>query len=154
MSKVDQTMLNALPTTPSKKIVGVKSSLLEKIRLKEQARTQLDSLESNGLIVNEQKRTENVDKLHYLRESVEILDQLFTTERQVALEFEKIRGKLVELHSAKFTSGFDERRTNFRLFFNEKLFFVFRTWRSNVWFRSRNDGTMFSWLFDANQTSK
>jgi hypothetical protein len=37
-----------------------------------------------------------------MKESIEIIDQLFTTERQVALEYDRIRHKLIELHSARF----------------------------------------------------
>jgi len=39
---------------------------------------------------------------HRMKESMGIIDQLFTTERQVALEYERIRNKLMELHSARF----------------------------------------------------
>ncbi len=42
---------------------------------------------------------------HRMRESMNIIDQLFTTERQVALECERVRYKLMELHSARFNQG-------------------------------------------------
>jgi len=42
---------------------------------------------------------------HRMKESMTIIDQLFTTERQVALEYERIRNKLIELHSARYNQG-------------------------------------------------
>lgn len=36
---------------------------------------------------------------------MDIIDQLFTTERQVALEVDRISAKLAELHSAKYSQG-------------------------------------------------
>jgi hypothetical protein len=42
---------------------------------------------------------------HRMKESMDIIDQLFTTERQVALECDRIRNKLIELHSARFNQG-------------------------------------------------
>ena len=105
LSKVDPTIAQSLPTTPSKRITGVNNRLLEQIRLKEESRTQLTSLENTGLIQNEQQRVKTHEMFHRMRESMDIVDQLFTTERQVALECERIRNKLMELHSARFNSG-------------------------------------------------
>jgi hypothetical protein len=102
LSKVDSTIVESLPTTPSKRITGVNNRLLEQIRLKEESRSQLLSLENTGLIQNEQQRSKIHEMFHRMRESMHIVDQLFTTERQVALECERIRNKLMELHSARF----------------------------------------------------
>lgn len=105
LSKVDQSIVESLPTTPSKRIAGVNSRLLEQIRLKEESRTQLISLENTGLIQNEQQRSKNFEMFQRMKESIDIIDQLFTTERQVALECERIRNKIIELHSARFNQG-------------------------------------------------
>jgi hypothetical protein len=105
LSKVGPTFAQSLPTTPSKRITGVNNRLLEQIRLKEESRSQLISLENTGLIQNEQQRVKNHEMFHRMRESMDIVDQLFTTERQVALECERIRNKLMELHSARFNQG-------------------------------------------------
>ncbi len=105
LSKVDQTFVESLPTTPSKRITGVNNRLLEQIRLKEESRCQLISLENTGVIQNEQQRSKTYEMFHRMRESMDIIDQLFTTERQVALECERIRQKLMELHSARFNQS-------------------------------------------------
>lgn len=105
LSKVDQTIVQSLPNTPSKRITGVNSRLLEQIRLKEESRSQLTSLENTGLIPNEQQRAKTYEMFHRMRESMDIIDQLFTTERQVALECVRIQQKLMEIHSARFNSG-------------------------------------------------
>ena len=98
-------MVQSLPTTPSKRIAGVNQRLLEQIRLKEESRSQLTSLENTGLIQNEVKRSKTSDMFHLLHESIDIVDQLFTTERQVALESDQIRAKLIEIHSARLSEG-------------------------------------------------
>ena len=105
LSKVDQTVVQSLPSTPSKRIAGVNSRLLEQIRLKEESRSQLTSLENTGLIPNEQLRAKNYEMFPRMRESLDIIDQLFTTERQVALECVRIQEKLMEIHSARFNTG-------------------------------------------------
>jgi hypothetical protein len=94
-----------LPTTPSKRIAGVNSRLLEQIRLKEESRSQLVSLENTGFVQSEKQRSKTYEMFHRMRESIDIIDQLFTTERQVALECERIRNKLIELHSARLNEG-------------------------------------------------
>lgn len=105
LAKVDPTVVQSLPTTPSKRIAGVNQRLLEQIRLKEESRSQLTSLENTGLIANEEKRSKTSDMFHLLHESIDIIDQLFTTERQVALESDQIRTKLIEIHSARLSEG-------------------------------------------------
>lgn len=107
LSKVDQAVVESLPITPSKRIAGVNSRLLEQIRLKEESRSQLTSLENTGLIQNEQQRSKTCEMFRRLRESSDLIDQLFTTERQVALEYVRIQQKLTELHSARFNQGLD-----------------------------------------------
>ncbi|CAF1100271.1 unnamed protein product [Rotaria sordida] len=102
LSKVDQTILETLPITPSKQIVGINNRLLEQIRLKEESRNQLISLENTGIIKNEEQRSKNYEIFHHMREAMNIIDQLFTTERQVALECDRIHNKLIELHSARY----------------------------------------------------
>jgi len=102
LSKVDQSIIESLPTTPSKRITGINNRLLEQIRLKEESRCQLISLENTGFVQNEQQRSKAYEMFHRMKESMGIIDQLFTTERQVALEYERIRNKLMELHSARF----------------------------------------------------
>ena len=108
LSKVDQTVVQSLPTTPAKRITGVNSRLLEQIRLKEESRSQLTSLENTGFIPNEQKRSKNYEMFHRMRESLDIIDQLFNTERQVALECARIEDKLMEIHSARFNRGLND----------------------------------------------
>jgi len=102
LSKVDQSIIESLPTTPSKRIAGVNNRLLEQIRLKEESRCQLISLENTGFVQNEEQRLKTYEMYQRMKESMHIIDQIFTTERQVALEYERIRNKLMELHSARF----------------------------------------------------
>jgi len=102
LSKVDQSILESLPATPSKRIVGINERLLEQIRLKEESRTQLISLENTGVVKKEEQRSKTYDMFNHMRESMDIIDQLFTTERQVALECDRVNQKLSELHSARF----------------------------------------------------
>ena len=84
--------MESLPTTPSKRIAGVNNRLLEQIRLKQESLTQLTSLENTGLVQNEKLRSKiSLEVFRWMRESIEIIDQLFTTERQVALEYDRIR---------------------------------------------------------------
>ena len=98
-------MVESLPTTPSKRIAGINNRLLEQIRLKEESRIQLISLENTGVVQNEKQRSKTYEMFHRMRESVEIIDQLFTTERQVALECDRVCAKLIELHSARYNEG-------------------------------------------------
>jgi hypothetical protein len=105
LAKVDPAIIQSLPTTPSKHIVGINQRLLEQIRLKEESQSQLKTLANTGLIHHEQERMKTSEMFRHLRESIDIIDQLFTTERQVALEFDRIHMKLIELHSARFHSG-------------------------------------------------
>lgn len=109
LSKVDQTVVQSLPSTPAKRITGVNSRLLEQIRLKEESRSQLTSLENTGFIPNEQQRSKTHEMFHRMRESLDIIDQLFTTERQVALECARIEEKLMEIHSARFNQSSNAR---------------------------------------------
>lgn len=102
LSKVDQSVLVSLPTTPLKHITGVNNRLLEQIRLKEESRNQLKSLENTGVIKNEEQRSKTYEIFQHMKESMDIIDQLFTTERQVALEWDRIHRKLAELHSARY----------------------------------------------------
>ncbi|CAF3212756.1 unnamed protein product [Rotaria sp. Silwood2] len=102
LSKVDQSVLETLPTTPSKRIAGINNRLLEQIRLKEESRSQLISLENTGIVKNEVQRSKTYEIFHHMRESMNIIDQLFTTERQVALECDRIHKKISELHSARY----------------------------------------------------
>ncbi|CAF1270474.1 unnamed protein product [Adineta ricciae] len=102
LAKVEPSVVESLPTTPSKRIAGVNNRLLEQIRLKEESRTQLISLENTGVVQNEKQRSKTYEMFHRMRESVEIIDQLFTTERQVALECDRVCAKLIELHSARY----------------------------------------------------
>lgn len=108
-SKVDPTIVESLPITPSKKIAGVNNRLLEQIRLKEQSRQQLISLENTGVIQNDQQRSKIHHMFTHTKELLNIIDQLFTTERQVALETDRIREKIIELHSARFNQGKNQR---------------------------------------------
>jgi len=101
LSKVDQSVVESLPTTPSKRIAGINNRLLEQIRLKEESRCQLTSLENTGIVKNEEQRSKTYEMFLRVRESMDIIDQLFTTERQVALECDRICNKLIELHSAR-----------------------------------------------------
>jgi len=105
LSNVDQSIVESLPTTPSKRIAGINNRLLEQIRLKEESRCQLTSLENTGFVKNEEQRSKTYEMFHRMRESMDIIHQLFTTERQVALECDRIRNKLIELHSARFNQG-------------------------------------------------
>ncbi|CAM2714327.1 unnamed protein product [Rotaria socialis] len=102
LSKVDQSILESLPATPSKRIVGINERLLEQIRLKEESRAQLISLENTGIVKKEEQRSKTYDMFNHMRESMDIIDQLFTTERQVALECDRVNQKLSELHSARY----------------------------------------------------
>ncbi len=63
------------------------------------------SLENTGFVKNEEQRSKTYEMFCRMRESMDIIDQLFTTERQVALECDRIRNKLIELHSARFNQG-------------------------------------------------
>ncbi|CAF1254699.1 unnamed protein product [Rotaria sp. Silwood1] len=102
LSKVDQSFLETLPITPSKNIIGINNRLLEQIRLKEESRNQLVSLENTGIIKNEKQRSKTYELFQHMRESIDIIEQLFTTEREIALEYDRIHKKLSELHSAKY----------------------------------------------------
>lgn len=102
MSKVDRSVIESLPTTPSKRIAGVNNRLLEQIRLKEESKSQMSSLVEIGIVQDETKRIRTKEMFEHFHESIEIVDQLFTTERQVALEIDRIEEKFVELHSGQF----------------------------------------------------
>lgn len=123
--------------------------LLEQIRLKEESRSQLTSLENTGVIPNEQLRLKSADMFRHLRESIDIVDQLFTTERQVALELDRIRMKLIELHSARFNFGsFRSSRIRAKLE-------VFRS-RSRIGisrFHGQLHGRLCMWLSPPNETT-
>ncbi len=73
------------------------------------------------MIQNEQQRSKIYEMFQRMRESMDIVDQLFTTERQVALECERIRNKLMELHSARFNQGL----LNYLKNFFSKNFFLY-----------------------------
>ena len=105
LSNIDQSIVNNLPITPSKHIIGINNRLLEQIRLKEESHCQLISLEKTEIIKNERQRSKIYEFFHHMRESIDIIEQLFTTERQVALEYGRIHDKLIELHSARFNKG-------------------------------------------------
>lgn len=115
LSKVDQTIVESLPITPSKKITGINNRLLEQIRLKEQSRQQLTSLENTGVIQNDQQRSKIQHMFKHMKEFLNIIDQLFTTERQVALETDRIREKIIELHSARFNQDQANEHLDFLL---------------------------------------
>ncbi|CAF4677997.1 unnamed protein product, partial [Rotaria sp. Silwood2] len=59
-----------------------------------------------GIVKNEVQSSKTYEIFHHMRESMNIIDQLFTTERQVALECDRIHKKISELHSARYNQDF------------------------------------------------
>ncbi|CAF0966642.1 unnamed protein product, partial [Didymodactylos carnosus] len=87
---------NALDLKQVKRIVGVKDDLLKQIRLKEMQKIQLTALENP-----DEQKTITISRR--LPETIDIIQQYFTTQRQIAIEIDLVCKQLKDCHRSGLT---------------------------------------------------
>ncbi|CAF1415013.1 unnamed protein product, partial [Didymodactylos carnosus] len=88
--------LTELDSKPVKHIVGVKAELLKQIRLKEMQKIQLAALENP-----DEQKTLTITRR--LPETIELIQQYFTTQRQIAIEIDLVCKQLKDCHRSGLT---------------------------------------------------